>query len=160
MVDQQSIDFVDHSLSKDQLKRYRRGTTKEILDCHLSGGRILNALDFPMGKADNTPQYISSDEVAFFQAEDNQRRSYPVAEMRWGIAATAGSYHTWHIDSDGFGTYINVVAGYKWWVLAKPKESKHHFDEIDLYLKNYDAELTNDTKWDTEGILLLPGSLL
>jgi hypothetical protein len=50
---------------------------------------------------------------------------YPELEMRWVLAATAGSFSTFHVDSHGRATYISCVNkdGSKLWVLAGTKNN-------------------------------------
>ena len=91
--------------------------------------------------------------------------------MRWGIAATAGAVHWWHINSDGFGTYIDVKTGMKWWIVVKPKKCisfrgfyQYDFSEfgsIDLFTRaDYEVEEPNTPMWDLEAVMLTPGTRL
>jgi hypothetical protein len=95
----------------------------------------------------------------------------PTADIRWGIAATTGAVHWWHIDSDGFGTYIDVQTGMKWWIVAKPKERisfqgsyQYDFSEfgsINLFTQSgYELEKPNTFMWDLEAVALTPGTRL
>ena len=34
---------------------------------------------------------------------------YPTRHVRWGLAGTAHSVSTLHVDSDGFATYVQVM---------------------------------------------------
>lgn len=84
-------------------------------------------------------------------------------DIRWGLAATAGAFHHWHIDSDGFGTFIDPIAGSKWWIVARPigNLKRDWFTETS-WLKNEAFDLNKDGKglFDVEAILLQPGSRL
>ena len=88
-------------------------------------GKILNALDFPQHHSSNPPTSLASELFAFravaFQGESD---GYPTTDVRWGIAATQGAFSSFHIDSDGLGTYISCVNrnGSKWWVIVGPKD--------------------------------------
>ena len=48
-------------------------------------------------------------------------KALPLGDIRWGIAATTGALHWWHLDSEGFGTYIDTRAGLKWWIVGRRK---------------------------------------
>jgi len=87
------------------------------------------------------------------------------------LAATTGALHWWHIDSDGFGTYIDVKTGLKWWIVAKPKKtisfqgSSHYdfseFASTDLFTQSeYEVEAPSTSIWDLEAVLLSPGTRL
>jgi len=84
----------------------------------------------------------------------------PVADIRWGLAATKGAVHWWHIDSDGFGTYLDVITGCKWWIVAKQKDKAPAFGSTSLFLGRYELEEPNTDLWDLEAILLQPGTRL
>ncbi|TFK17417.1 hypothetical protein FA15DRAFT_568602, partial [Coprinopsis marcescibilis] len=81
----------------------------------------------------------------------------PAKVMRWTLAGLGGAVSYWHIDSDGFGTFVNIVCGSKWWCIGK---SEKGFLESDAFLK-MDAERADGGQgWDVEGILLTPGTTL
>ena len=102
--------------------QHKKGTLSDLLECQTKGFKIINALDFPMPSAPHPPTSIASDLAAFVATVDlplcGRSIPFPVMDCRWGLAATNGAFHKWHIDCDGFGTYINTQAGQKWWVLA------------------------------------------
>lgn len=125
--------------------------------------KILNALDFPMASAPHPPTTIASDLVAFAATLDlpfcGRTIGFPVLSTRWGIAATRDAHHLWHLDCDGFGTYIDTQAGAKWWVVASPKEG-YTFSSVKQFWLDYTLTGANKKKWSLEAILLLPGSRL
>jgi hypothetical protein len=93
----------------------------------------------------------------------------PLADIRWGLAATKGAIHWWHIDSDGFATFIDVITGYKWWIVARERDSyvasgqkdaTPRFGNVNLFLDSYQLEEPNDDLWNIEAILLEPGTRL
>lgn len=116
-----------------------------------------------MLSASHPPTAIASDLEAFNATVDlpmcGRSILFPVASTRWGLAATSGAHHLWHIDCDGFGTYIDTQAGAKWWIIARPKDSLH-FSQTTLFTESYDLGTPNLDKWDTEAVLLRPGSRL
>jgi hypothetical protein len=139
------------------------------------GGKVLNALQFPMPEEGLGVNPFSTDSAAWRGTKGwpdcNESTLPPTADIRWGLAATAGAIHWWHIDSDGFGTYIDVKAGMKWWIIAKPKRrisfqasSQYDFSEfarIDLFTApTYEMEEPCTSMWDLEAILLTPGTRL
>jgi hypothetical protein len=147
---------------KAESSRHSKGTLEDMLKCHREGTKILNALDFPMLSAPHPPTSFASDLVAFSATVDlpmcSRAISFPVASTRWGLGATSGAHHMWHIDCDGFGTYIDTQAGAKWWVVAKPKYGSTRFSEPTLFTEEYDIDKANEDKWGLEAVLLLPGS--
>src|SRR6202034_3814950 len=87
--------------------------------------------------------------------------------MRWGLAATHGAFSSFHIDSDGLGTYISCSNrnGSKWWVIVggKDKSNPLAFSGV-----KEDEAFKNGNKGDTtalgdvqvEAVLLRPGTRL
>ncbi|KAF8337752.1 hypothetical protein F5887DRAFT_920321 [Amanita rubescens] len=43
---------------------------------------------------------------------------------------TAGAISYWHLDTNGFATYIDVQVGKKWWVVANSKEGGPSFAKL------------------------------
>jgi hypothetical protein len=135
-----------------------------MLGCHKEKSKILNVLDFPMLSAGHPPTSIASDLVAFNATVDLPMCSrtilFPVTSTRWGLAATAGAHHLWHIDCDGLCTYIDTQTGQKLWIVAEPKRGSDHFSNADLYTDDFHIDAANLDKWDLAAVLLLPGSRL
>ena len=159
--------MIDYSISNSfeaESSRHLKGTLKDMLKCHEDGSKILNALDFPMLSAPHPPTSFASDLAAFSATVDlpmcNRTVSFPMASTRWGLAATSGAHHLWHIDCNGFCTYIDTQTGSKWWIVAKPKPGSLHFSEATLFTEEFDINKANLEKWDLEAVLLLPGSRL
>jgi hypothetical protein len=138
------------------------GTLKDVLKCHQENTKILNGLDFPMLSAPHPPTSFASDLAAFNATVDlttcSRNILFPVASTRWGLAATSGAHHLWHIDCDGFCTYIDTQAGQKWWIVARPKNGSADFSRTTLFTEHFDINTANLNKWDLEAVLLLPGS--
>ena len=45
---------------------------------------------------------------------------YPTEHVWWGLAATAHTFTSLHIDSDGFSTFMQVMCGKKVWIVYRP----------------------------------------
>jgi hypothetical protein len=148
----------------DSESRHQKGTLQNLLKCHGDGSKILNALDFPMPAAPHPPTAFASDIAAFNTTIDlpmcGRNVLFPAMSTRWGLAATSGAYHLWHIDCNGFSTYIDTQTGKKWWIVARPKKGSAHFSDTELFMKGFDIDGANLNKWDIEAVLLLPGSRL
>ena len=164
--------FLDQSLSRDSDRSYHnrvcQGTLRQLLGCARQndgeGGKILNALQFPMPEEGLGHHRCSTDSVAWRATKgrsgSSEYESPPLADIRWGLAATKGAVHWWHIDSDGFATYIDVVAGYKWWIVAKEKDTGLSLGHTSIFSADYQLEEPNNGLWDVEAILLEPGTRL
>jgi hypothetical protein len=94
-------------------------------------------------------------------------KQYPTASLRWGLAATEGAFSTFHIDSDGFGTYVSCVNrnGSKWWVIAGPKDRSNlsAFASFKLAWQFFNAMGADKTVLEeahVEAVLLRPGTRL
>jgi hypothetical protein len=162
----QSIDVKDGDYSR----RLKYGTLRQMLDSSRSAnGRILNALNFPLAACDRTPDGgIASDLAAWTLTENTAWCNgfcslFPTRDVRWGLAANAGAIHWFHIDSDGFGTYVDVVSknGKKLWLVARPVDNPAAFFRTNLFsLEDYTMEGPNEHKFIIEAILLAPGMRL
>jgi hypothetical protein len=117
-------------------------------------GKILNALEFPMGTASVSPTpKFSSDLIAW---EITSRGiPPPIGDIRWGLAATPGARTWFHMDSNGFNTFIDVKCGFKAWLCLYDKSG--HFELIDAFKK---FELDEAGEYQIEVILLTPGTRL
>ena len=61
--------------------------------------------------------------------------------MWWRLAATTGARHGLHINSDGFGTFIDVQCGLKWWIVFHPpaNRDKRAFGNVEQFLHGFDT---------------------
>jgi len=89
----------------------------------------------------------------------------PVPDIRWGLCATKGAWHGFHIDSDGFGTFIDVRTGKKWWIVARPWKKGmaglRDFADVNIFMnESYDPDKPGEELWALEAILLEPGTRL
>lgn len=117
-------------------------------------GKILNALEFPMNLASLSPMpKFSTDLLAWaFTATGFPP---PIGDIRFGLAATPGARTWFHIDSNGFLTFIIVMCGYKIWFCIRDQDGQ--FMVMDAYK---DFELDDARGYYIEAILLTPGTRL
>ena len=143
--------------------RHKKGTLSDLLECQTKGFKIVNALDFPMPSAPHPPTSIASDLATFVATVDlplcGCSIPFPVMDCRWGLAATDSAFHKWHIDCDGFGTYIDTQAGQKWWILARSREACG-LSDTSFFTERFDLDGDNGDLWISEAILLTPGTRL
>lgn len=161
---------VDQSmpLDEDRNQIIRVGTLHDLLKHAASPtGNALNALDFPMHQASMTPTSYSSDAHALLQTVQNPKldsiERFPVGDFRWGLAATSGAFHPFHIDSNGLATYVTPLTGTKWWIVARPINNTDFsvFEDINLLLgKTFDINGNGSGLFCLEAILLKPGTTL
>ncbi|KAG6914910.1 hypothetical protein DXG01_014487 [Tephrocybe rancida] len=123
--------------------------------------KALSGLSFPLICDPFPPQKFSSNDYAWSGAQGSSfcksRKPYPITEMRWGLALMGGTYHHFHIDVDGYGTFMVVEHGYKLWFLASLKSMDFHdFASIDLYTGSYEKDDLNSGLWDVELLILGP----
>ena len=177
-----TMTFADQSIdATDGL--YRRqmviGTLSQMLEAsRLPSGPILNALSFPLPLTGVSWTPLSS-EVEAWRSTVGQlfcpsEAQFPVGDIRWGLAATKGARHWIHIDSDGFGTYLDVQCGGKWWITFNPpaEKDKAAFADVFQFLDNFEtnaedgsywalaAQNNETTAWIAEAIYLSPGTRL
>lgn len=137
------------------------GTLADLYHCATTpGAKIVNALDFhPDLAVDPAPQ-LATDLEAFRRTRNMPFcvGNYPRHPMRWALAATKDARHFWHIDSDGFATYIMAQCGKKIVFVGKPRDwdmerSFAAFGDQDLF-HEFDTGNLNSEKWDVEYIIL------
>lgn len=155
-------DFSINVEDGDFSKRIVHGTLEQLYaHSQEDNGRILNALDFPLASGPPPQSAFATDVRAWDFTLDmplaGRTVEYPRHHMRWGLAATKGAQHTWHVDAEGMATYIQPKTGSKYWVVARPKASRK--DAICLTDDSVVADVSapNQEYWDIEGILLIPG---
>ena len=156
----------DHSIG-DGPGRTRIGTVADILRASESpDSKILNGLSFTDPWAGIQRSSFSTDSYALMTGLNQEgwpKKRAPTEHLRWNLAATQGAFHHWHIDSDGYGTFVNVITGSKWWIVARPKNSLDVdiFNTTSIWLnKEFDLDKTGEELFDVEAILLQPGSEL
>src|SRR5262245_42264586 len=95
---------------------------------------------------------------------------FPADAMEWATASTQDSTSWIHIDDHGLATVSCIRAGFKYWVLAVPKQKKAkgglgglsgNMGSIKAFdPKGWTPQGACDKLWDFEGVLLAPGDVL
>ena len=85
----------------------------------------MNLLSIPLNRPSANETALHTHQYArWMKLENNEKLMRSLLDelegLFWGLAATDGTYHTWHVDANGFATFINVHAGYKLWIIATP----------------------------------------
>ena len=152
--------FKDHSIADGSI-RTRLGKVSDILTASQSpDSKILNGLSFQDPWAGIQRTSFSSDAFALttsYMQEGWRKKAPEISHLRWSLAATKHAFHDWHIDSDGYGTFIDVISGSKWWIVAHPKNVQNVdiFNTATIFMTYRNLE-----DLDVEAILLQPGSEL
>jgi hypothetical protein len=88
-------------------------------------------------------------------------------ELIWGTAALRHASSWSHIDDEGFGTVTTMHAGMKYWVVARPRRdapdeerSIGHLGSIEAFDDPWHPSEASTEKFDYEGVLLDPGTVL
>jgi hypothetical protein len=150
----------------DYSVRERQGTLQEFYEHATSShGRILNVLDLPLPDGPCPDERLASDIVAWKATMNNpfckKKVPFPLHESRWGMAATSSAQHMWHTDPDGVCTSIDVKVGIKYWVVGVKNSGSHDFVDLLSHDKWYYKTMSsNKHLWDSEGILLMEGTML
>ncbi|KAH6869831.1 hypothetical protein BKA70DRAFT_1451693 [Coprinopsis sp. MPI-PUGE-AT-0042] len=147
--------------------RARLTTLQDIMEYSklpLANRPIINGLTFPLppGLRPEQEFTFSSEHIAWLRTLGNHFcfAPYPTSSTRWSLVAFNGALHYYHIDSDGFGTWVEVRRGRKLWVIARPKdESIPSFGDIHGFLQSFgDGKLPNEDIWIIEAMVLGPNT--
>jgi hypothetical protein len=149
----------------DYSVRQRQGSLADLLThASMQDGRALNVLDFKIVTSPPPDARIASDAIVWNQTHGmpvfNKDYDYPFREFRWGLAATKGAQHTWHIDADGVATSVQVRTGGKWWVVASPEKGADCYSLGTTDIAQYDPTVGKMGEWIVEAIHLQPGTQL
>jgi hypothetical protein len=132
----------------------------------LTSSKILNALNLPRPTGRGIEPIFFSTDSAAWDSTNGISSNYPNAhppynDIRWGLAATAGAISWWHIDSNGFATYLDCKCGKKFIIMGRRKEeSFESFSEIDIFLNDFKLDEPNTDRWDLEAVVLPPRTRL
>ncbi|KDR65351.1 hypothetical protein GALMADRAFT_260264 [Galerina marginata CBS 339.88] len=141
-------------------ERSKRTTLETILACSRDPeGKILNALDIPMGWKGAAPTPFSSETRAWLATEGLpycKDDNLPGNALRWALVTTKGAHHPWHIDANGCGAFLVCGCGGKLIFIGTPIE-KRGSQQIDVFLDNFNPYGPCSDKWKIEAIYLEPG---
>ena len=87
---------------------------------------------------------------------------YPTGHMRWGLAGTAHTISSLHVDSDGFGTFVQVMCGLKVWAVYRPHRDRPLWDTYSFSLPNTFQlnRIPSKAQFGLEALVLRPGDQL
>jgi hypothetical protein len=152
-----SLTFIDQSVHVGEAGAgelwLTTATTGQLLEAsNAPDGKILNALQFPMGLAslDPPPKY-STDLLAL--RVSGRGIVPPTSDIRWATAATPGACTWFHIDSNGLGVGSMLKCGLKIWFFLRDDEGK--FRVINCF---QDFELDEANGYQLEAVVLRPGT--
>lgn len=143
------------------------GTFRNILDnANKPDGKILNGLDLPLWD-DNLKERLpyATDMAAWDYVRGRPHgvsSQYPTTDMRWGLAGTANAVTFFHIDSDGYSTFLRVIYGKKVWGIYRHQPPHLSLSSTNLFLdKNFRLdEILDQSTFGLEAIVLQPGDML
>ncbi|KAG6873008.1 hypothetical protein C0995_003969 [Termitomyces sp. Mi166 len=137
--------------------RTRKGSLVDLFAAASSTlSKALSALNLP-AKHDPFPElpisgeWFAWDEVTGQSSYCDSSELYPLRDMRWALASTGSAHHYWHIDANGFGTFVRVETGLKLWFLARPKSgSFEDFATVEIFTDKFLLYESNSDLWDVE----------
>jgi hypothetical protein len=92
--------------------------------------------------------------------------AFPSDAVLWGTAAPAHATSWPHIDDHGMATVVRVMAGLKYWVVARPKGNRDPKSTAgdmrtgNAFTEKWQPSSAGDEYWDMEGVLLEAGDVL
>lgn len=123
----------------------------------------LNALSLPNGLATEEAPPFDLQEVMWartIKANYTNREKFPTADFHWFLVASANAGHAIHIDANGMATYVKLNSGQKIWSVGYDPE-RRGLSTFDLEKDaSYDWNSANKDKWEMDGIVLTPGSVM
>lgn len=133
------------------------GTLKDLLEAKAED-RSLNLLDCPFYTDYSKPQLWD----LHFTAWEHVGTRYPCKTMggfpmhvaRWGLCATTGCTHTWHVDAGGFLSFFTLLTGVKIFAIGVPKAG-HRLSSTRAF-EDFGIDSSNKDKLDIFMVALLP----
>ncbi|KAH6879976.1 hypothetical protein BKA70DRAFT_1447684 [Coprinopsis sp. MPI-PUGE-AT-0042] len=164
------IDIQDQSIELDDedpdfQRRVCQGTLRLLYDASVAPpdfDKSLNAIGLPMPEAGIRKAAYATDVRAFHRTklEFACLQFLPAYAMLFGLAATGGAHHWWHVDSRGEATMVYVAVGQKMWVLAEPKDPSRLWSTQVWSTKEADVRKLNYDDWHIEIVVLNAGDRL
>ncbi|KAH6880233.1 hypothetical protein BKA70DRAFT_1447519 [Coprinopsis sp. MPI-PUGE-AT-0042] len=164
------VDIQDQSIELDDTdpdfqQRVCQGTLRLLYDASVAPPEFqksLNAIGLPMPEAGIRKAAYATDVRAFHRTKSDFAclRFLPGHAMLFGLAATVGAHHWWHVDSRGEATMVYVAVGQKLWVLAEPKDAARLWSTRVWSTEELDVRKLNYDKWHIEMVVLNAGDRL
>ncbi|KAJ3711794.1 hypothetical protein F5878DRAFT_501248, partial [Lentinula raphanica] len=79
--------------------------------------------------------------------------------LSWGLFATSHALHPFHVDCEGYGTWVMPHTGSKYWVVGVPKKESD-FASTEMFGKKFGVDGHNSQQWSFYGFILEPGDML
>lgn len=153
--------LIDGTLANE---RHVLGTLDDILESALAcNGNILSTKLFPSPLIDTAGQIMwASDQRAWLDTIDlpycKRHVAPPLSHLRWAVAATSGSLSEWRIGSEGSFTYLDVMVGSLWVIVAMEKEGDKDGFASTLLCSLMSPAGPNTNLWGMQGIVLSAGN--
>jgi hypothetical protein len=153
--------LIDGTLANE---RHVLGTLDDILESALAcNGNILSTKLFPSPLIDTAGQIMwASDQRAWLDTIDlpycKRHVAPPLSHLRWAVAATSGSLSEWRIGSEGSFTYLDIMVGSLWVIVAMEKEGDKDGFASTLLCSLMSPVGPNTNLWGMQGIVLSAGN--
>ena len=133
------------------------GNLSDVVSSIKAGnGRFLSTSKIPMPlSVYDPPLYFSTDIKAWGETLDypfcKHHVAFPRLRTRWGTVATAGTFCDWVSPSNGECTFIKILSGKQYVVIATPA------DDMSIPLT---TPFTNSKDWNFDGVVLEEGTMV
>ena len=99
---------------------------------------------------------------AWLLTEGSSQQQYPTSLMRWGLCSTGGAHQPTRIDSEGLGTFLDVVCGEALvFIFSMPKADAPRFSSVRDFLVDFSRQTApSQEKFRLEVVDLTPGTRL
>lgn len=146
---------------------HEHGTLQDLLDAARSGTTsAMNVLDLPLGASavDVPPNFrdLATETYSVSFVKSIVKILDVSNSLSWGTGSTKDALSWFHIDDEGLGTSVMVLAGGKFWVLADRIRVDIHHDEMSSTkaFRQWKVRDIDPEKWALEAVHLPPKSVL
>ena len=123
-----SIDIDEVDANETGVARIVSGTPGDLIAAASNEGRILNALSLLSTRSNSSiPSWIATCQVAWENTANtvfNTEVRFPMSDIYWSVAATAGASTFWHKDACGLATAVHCNFGQKVWLFRRRDQSR------------------------------------
>lgn len=132
----------------------------------------LNAISLPVAYRNllvpSKWECIASHELAQTRVPASYATLFDVPDTRphteWSLIGGKDAISSLHVDSEGFGTVVNVLEGSKYWIVATRIGDKEDIQSIDCLGPNWDPYVVNEgnnaSRYEFEAVHLQKGDML